>query len=193
MPEKSKTFTVRSLAFIGVMAAVVFAASSISISMPTPASDTTRLHLGNVMCLLSGLVLGPVPGGLAAGFGSLFFDLTNPLFIHSAPFTFIFKFLMAFVCGKISRRGSPAGDSFRYNVTGAICGALLYVILYLSKSYMQDVFFYRLEYQTALLTVLQKAVVSGTNGIIAVIAAIPLSAALRRGLQKANFSFAAIR
>lgn len=183
-----KTISVRAIAMIGVMAAAVFAASWISIDIPTPASDTTRLHLGNVICLLSGLLLGPVSGGLAAGIGSMFFDLTNPLYIYAAPFTLIFKFLMAFVCGKIACHAGRQGESFSLNLLGAIMGALLYVLLYLTKSFIGDVFFNRLELQVALLTVAQKGIVSGVNALIAVVAALPLHTALRKGLQAANLA-----
>ena len=91
----------RDIVYIGVMAALVFVASRLRFTVPLPVGNT-GLHLGNVFCLLSGFLLGPASGGLAAGIGSLIFDLTDPLFISSAPFTFVFKFLMAFVCGIIA-------------------------------------------------------------------------------------------
>ncbi len=102
-----KKITIREIARIGIMAAAVYVASAfLQVPIPT-AIDNTRLHMGNVMCLLSGMLLGPLQGGLAAGIGSMFFDLTNPAYIASAPFTFIFKFVMAWICGKITS-GSPA-------------------------------------------------------------------------------------
>lgn len=178
-----QTFNIRTLAMTGVLAALVFAASTISVNIPTPI-DNTRLHLGNVICLLSGLLLGPIPGGLAAGIGSLFFDLTNPLYISTAPFTLVFKFLMAFACGKIASIGGANGESFRLNVAGAVAGALLYVVLYLGKNFVESYFFLRLELETVLITLAQKGVASTVNGVIAVVAAVPLAAALRKGLQR---------
>ena len=50
-----------------VFAALVFVSSMISVPIPVAIGDVTRIHLGNIFCLLSGLVLGPVGGGLAAG------------------------------------------------------------------------------------------------------------------------------
>ncbi|NMA06377.1 MAG: ECF transporter S component, partial [Ruminococcaceae bacterium] len=47
------------------------------IDIPTPLGKT-MLHLGNVMCLLSGLLFGPVRGGLAGGIGSMMYDLFDP-------------------------------------------------------------------------------------------------------------------
>lgn len=51
---------------IGIMAAAVYVASAfLQIPIPT-AIGTTRLHMGNVLCLLSGMLLGPLQGGLVA-------------------------------------------------------------------------------------------------------------------------------
>lgn len=177
-----KKYTIRDITMIGVFAALVFAASWTQISIPTPI-DNTRLHLGNVACLLSGLVLGPVPGGLAAGIGSMFFDFTNPLYIKDAAFTFLFKFLMAFVCGLISRGGG--GENIKRNILAAICGAGLYVVLYLSKNFVESYFFLRVELETVMITLATKAAASGTNAVIAVIAAVPLSVAVKKALELA--------
>jgi uncharacterized membrane protein len=179
----SKKFTVRDMAMIGVLTALVFAASWISINIPTPI-NSTRIHLGNVMCLLSGLILGPIPGGIAAGLGSMFFDFTNPLYISSAPFTLVFKFLMAFVCGKVARVNGAEACHTGQNILAAFLGQFTYVVLYLGKGFAEDYFFLRAELETVLIDVGTKAVTSGINGVIAVIVAVPLAAALRVALKR---------
>ncbi len=169
--------TVKEITRIGIMAAAVYAASAfLQISIPT-AIDNTRLHMGNVMCLLSGMLLGPLQGGLAAGIGSLFFDLTNPAYIASAPFTFCFKFVMAWICGKIAS-GSSAHLKRRY-VIGGIAGAFAYVALYLSKSFVEHRFVIGLPMEAVMLAVTQKAVVSSVNAVLACMVAVPLGLALR--------------
>ncbi|MBR2504156.1 MAG: ECF transporter S component, partial [Oscillospiraceae bacterium] len=66
---KKNKFNVKDLTMIGVMAAVVFVGNQIQLpKIPTPLGPT-RIHLGNVMCILGGLLFGAVPGGLAAGIG----------------------------------------------------------------------------------------------------------------------------
>ena len=67
-----------------VFAALVFVSSMLSVPIPVAIGDVTRIHLGNIFCLLSGFVLGPVAGGLAAGLGSALYDVTNPAYIASA-------------------------------------------------------------------------------------------------------------
>lgn len=182
-PEKPK-YTIRLIAMIGIMAALTFAATLIQIPIPTPI-DKTRLHPGNVLCLLSGFLLGPVPGGLAAGIGSMFFDLTDPVFIPYAPFTFAFKFLMAFVCGKIAfRKQGRYRGHMGHSFLAAACGAFVYVVLYLAQTFLYDIFFLRTEWQTALIDIATKAISSGFNAILAFLAAVPLAFAVEKGLRK---------
>lgn len=179
-----KKITVKQLAFIGIMSALVYATSEfLQIPIPT-AIGSTRLHMGNVMCLLSGLLLGSVPGGLAAGIGSMFFDLTNPAYIASAPFTFAFKFLMAWVCGMIAGQNDP--PSTLRCILGAAIGALSYVIVYLGKSFIEDFFILGLPIEAVMLTVTQKGLVSTVNGVIAASVSVPLFFTLRPLLKRAN-------
>lgn len=173
-----KKFSVKQIALTGVMAALVFAASQISIQIPT-AIDGTRIHFGNVLCILSGLLLGGTLGGCAAGIGSMFFDVLNPLYISSAPFTLVFKFFIGFISGKVAYSGGANGLSMRRNIVGAVGGSLAYIILYLSRAYITARFVKLLAHETALLDIGTKAITSTVNGVIACIVAVPLAAAIR--------------
>lgn len=179
-----KKFTIKNIALIGVMAAAVYVASAfLQIPIPT-AIGSTRIHMGNVCCLLSGMLLGPLAGGLAAGIGSMFFDLTNPAYITSAPFTFVFKFLMAWLCGKIISTGSEGQGHRARAFVGGIAGSLLYVLLYLLKGFVEDRFVLGLPLDAVMLTVAQKGVVSCVNAVIAVAVAVPLGLALCPAVAK---------
>ena len=74
---REERFSVRQLAAVGLLSALVFVFSWVQI----PIGDVARIHLGNVFCALSGLLFGPLVGGLASGFGSMLFDFTNPAYI----------------------------------------------------------------------------------------------------------------
>ena len=179
-----KKITIKQCAFVGVMAALVYSASAyLQIPIPT-AIGSTRLHMGNVMCLLSGFLLGPVSGGLAAGIGSMFFDLLNPAYIASAPFTFAFKFLMAWVCGIIAKRADKT--ALLRCIIAAVIGAITYVVLYLGKSFIEDYFVLGLPIDAVMLTVAQKGLVSTVNGIIAAAVSVPLYLTLKPLLKRAN-------
>ena len=54
--------------------------------------------LANIMCCLSGLLLGPV-GGVASALGSALYDLTNPAYAAECWITFITKGIMGMVAG----------------------------------------------------------------------------------------------
>lgn len=181
-----KNINARKLALVGLMAALVFVGSMISIPIPLYGIENTRLHLGNIFCLLSGMVLGGVSGGLSAGIGSGFFDLVNPLYLPSAPFTFVFKFLMALICGRIANGGGRGAAFSKWNAAAASTGALAYVILYVSKGFVENIFFMRLELEPALIILAQKSVVSIINGLIAVLASVPLCAVVKRELGKSS-------
>ena len=66
---EKKKFSTKQIALIGVLSALVFAATYLHIDIPT-ALGKTMIHFGNVVCLLGGLLFGPVTGGLSAGIGS---------------------------------------------------------------------------------------------------------------------------
>lgn len=181
--KNEKVYSIVAVAF---MAALVFISSKLSIPFVTITGEPTRLHLGNAFCLLSGLLFGSLKGGLAAGIGSMFFDFTDPLYIASAPFTFVFKFMMAFVCGSISYNKKTFGKSPKINIVASACGAFTYVLLYLSKGFIANIFFNRVELETALISLGQKAVTSSFNAVVAVIIAVPLAAALKASLKHVN-------
>lgn len=160
-------------AFIGVMAAAAFVSNFLSIPV-----GTSRVHLGNAVPLLSGMLFGGPLGALAAGLGSALFDLVygfvDPVSGGAVPpvaealVTFVNKGLMALVCGVIvnDRRNTAPRAVVTY--IGAIAGALLYVALFLIKTNL-----YSLAFTPHLLfaVVPARAVTSSINAAIAVLLA----------------------
>lgn len=187
MIDTKKLFTVRNMTIIGVFTALCFVANWLQFPIPTPIGST-RFHLGNVMCLLAGFVLGPVPGGIAAGLGGMFFDFTYPEYVSEAWITFLLKFAMAWLCGKIASGNHERPLHIRRDILAAISGSLFYVILYSLKNFLYNYYFLRMEWTPVWLAVGQKALVSTVNGIIAVICAVPLSIAVRAALRRAPLS-----
>lgn len=176
-----KKFTVRDLAEVGVLAALVFVATYfLKIGpIPTPAGPT-MLKTGNAICLLGGLLFGKTKGGLAAGIGSMLYDLTDPVFVASAPFTFCFFFAMAFICGAIAERGEP---SFKRSLIAASSGAVSYIILSIGKSYIQLI----LEGSgsaAALVTCGTKLLVSGVNAVFAIVVSVIFAPVFKKALNR---------
>ncbi len=110
MSNKTK-FSTLKLTIIGLMAAMVFVATNFRIEIPTPLGPT-MLHLGNVMCVLSGLLFGPITGGLSAGFGSAMFDLFNPTYAPEAWIVGAFTYVILYTCKTFIMNYFIIGDQF---------------------------------------------------------------------------------
>lgn len=179
--------SIQKIALLGLMAALVFATSGLRITIALPV-DKAAVHFGNVMCVLSGLLLGPI-GGLASGIGSFFYDLANPLYAPEALITFVNKFFIGFVAGLISHFGGRGGRVQGWNVVGAVAGSVTYVILYLTKSFLASQLVFDLTTGSEMMLFLvPKAVTSLTNGIIACVVAVPLCAVLHRSLDRTGLA-----
>ena len=173
------------IAAIGVFAALAFVGNKIYVPIPVAIGSMSRFHLGNIFCLLSGFVLGPVGGGLAAGIGSALFDVTDPAYIASAPFTFVFKFLMAAVCGLVANARGRRAENHGQNILAAISGSAVYVVLYLSKAFVQGLLLGN-EFGAILTAVGTKFITSGVNAVIAVAVSVPLCAIVRLALKRSR-------
>ena len=170
------------LVVISLMAAFVMVSTFIGITIPIGGGSHTMIHLGNITCLLSGIFLGPLYGGLAAAIGSAAFDILSPMYIASAPFTFIFKFIMVFICGKIAYcNGKNADDQF-YNMLGAIVGSLVYILLRFIKSLVIKVCFLGMQIETALILTLNDVMLSLIKTVFVVIAVVILVPLLKNKL-----------
>lgn len=183
----SDRFSVRRIALIGVLSALVFAATYLHIDIPT-ALGKTMIHLGNVVCLLGGVLFGPLTGGLSAGIGSALYDLIDPVYAPEAWITFINKFLMGFFAGLICNigRGKGLKKENAFTLIGAICGAVLYVALYVGKTIVVQYFINNGVWETVITVAIQKGTVSLVNALIAVAVSTVLAISLRPALKKAH-------
>lgn len=181
----TKKFTVKDLAEIGVLAALVFVATYfLKIGpIPTPAGPT-QLKMGNAVCLLGALLFGKTKGGLAAGIGSMLYDLTDPVFISSAPTTFINFFFMAFVCGAVSRFGGNDGTKTKQNIIAAVSGAAVYLVLHIIKSLI-ELLLEGSAFSAALAACGTKLITSGFNAVFAVIVSVLLAPVCKKALTRA--------
>ncbi len=172
---------------VGVMAAMIFVTTFfLKIPISTPAGQT-MLKVSNILILLAGMLFGGIYGGLASGLGSGLYDLLDPVYISSAPLTFIRFFIMSFICGAISNSGNSKGTSVKKNLLGAICGAATYWLLYIFESVIKLVIGGS-TFQAALIASAPKMVTSGINQLVAIVGSmvliVPLNMALKKYLPK---------
>ncbi len=89
-----------------IVMAALFAAlacvATMSIRIPTPGTNG-YIHPGDAIVILSGVVLGPVWGLLAAGIGSAMADLLGGYFVY-VPITFAVKGLIALFAGLVYQK-----------------------------------------------------------------------------------------
>lgn len=178
-----KRFNTRTVAMVGLMAALVFVGTFLRIKIPV-GTDDTMLHFGNVFCLLSGLLFGGVPGGLAAGIGSALFDLCSE-YASEAWITFINKFVMGLVAGLIAHWGAKQAGKARM-IVAAVCGSLSYCVLYIAKTIITQRLIYAMPWAGVWPIVAVKGAVTLTNGLIAVAASLILYYVLKPALQRAH-------
>ena len=115
----SKTdLTTKKIVLSALMAALTCVGTMI-IKVPTPTNG--YIHPGDGFVLLSGLLLGPVWGGLAAGIGSALSDLIGGYFIY-VPATLIIKGLTAIVAYFTFKAVSRI--SIKFNLLGLIISSI---------------------------------------------------------------------
>lgn len=179
--KSRSTFSTYRIVFIAVMAAIVCVITFFRFPLLG-----SKVHLANGMCLLSGLLLGPLSGGLAAGLGSALYDLLFGGYdLVQCLITFVSKFLMAAVCAWLAGTQKKKSGTLRTAVS-AIAGAVTYVALYMLKTYVYQRFVYGYPLDTTWLTMTSKLPASLINAVVGVLASVILYVALRPALEKAK-------
>jgi len=192
MEKKSAKYNTYTVVAVAIMTAMVFASNYIQIPIPT-VIGTTRIHIANGICLLAALLLGGFKGGIAAGLGSFFFDLTFPEYVPLSWVTFLTKFTMALICGLIvymgSKQKSDKPVSVWRRLVGTVVGALSYVAMFVAQQFFVKCLIEKQAVEAvAIATFTVKLPTSLLNAALAVPIAILLHSALRPALQKAKLS-----
>ena len=175
-------WSIQKIVYIAVLAAIVCVVTLFRFPLLG-----SRVHFANAMCLLSGLLMGPVAGGLAAGFGSALYDgLLGGYDLIQCAITFGSKFAMAWVCGKIAFANGGEARFHGRNIVACVVGALTYVALYMLKTFVYQMFVYGYPMETVLLTMGSKLPASLINAVAAMIAAPIIYTALSLALDRAG-------
>ena len=126
------------IVFGAVMAAIICVITLFRIPL-----GQSKVHFANAMCLLAGLLLGPVTGGLSAGLGSALYDvLFGGYDFLNAAITFVSKFAMAWVTAVIYRVWKRKHEDAALTATlpplflSCVAGSLTYVALYMLKTWI---------------------------------------------------------
>ena len=184
------------IAKVGIMAALSYLAFTfIQFKIPV-GGDFTSFHLGNTFCVLAALLFGGLPGGVAGAIGMTVGDLLDPVYITSAPKTFVLKLLIGVITGlvahrigKISLRASdghtqPPKHVFLWTVLGSSAGMLFNVIAEPIVSYFYKRYILGVDAQASALLAKFQSLTTFVNALLTVVIAVALYAALRPALIK---------
>lgn len=183
----NKKLSTKKIVMAALMAALTVVGSALRIKIPVDIGGTTAFHLGNVMCALSGLLLGPGLGGVAAGLGSAIYDMFDPAYISEAWLTFLMKGAYGLVAGLVAWAGKKNWGYIKA-VLASFSGALTYALLYLGKTYYKAKFLQGVTHAAALIAVGAKLPATIFNAVVAVIFAPILGVAIRKALEKSHLT-----
>ena len=182
---KNSNALITRIVFTGVMAAIICVITTFRIPL-----GQSKVHFANSMCLLSGLLLGPVWGGTAAGLGSAIYDvLLGGYSFFDALITFVSKFAMAWVTGILYQKWvlSKEEKSWKENllplVAACVLGALTYVALYMLKTWLFKMYVEPVPADTIPGVMVAKLIPSLINAAFAVVTAPIFYHAVRPALK----------
>lgn len=131
MNTQSKTMRI---VLAGLFAALTCVATMI-IRIPT---FKGYVHIGDCMVIASGVILGPVVGGLAAGIGSMLADLLGGYYVFSIA-TFVIKFAAAFGAGVVF---SAFWRVFKkYSLPGTVLAGLASEVIVVLGYFVFEIFY----------------------------------------------------
>ena len=157
-----------------------------------PVGDSaTAFHLGNVFCVLAALCIGPVWGGLAGAVGMTVGDLLDPVYITSAPKTFLLKFCIGLITGivahkifHISREKSRRVPLAAAVVISAAAGMVFNIVADPVVGYFYKMYLLGMPQDAATILAKMSALTTSVNALISVVAATVFYLALRPALKK---------
>lgn len=190
LPQKRIT-NIRTLTMAAMFAALCYVGFAFfQIKIPVGDSSTS-FHLGNVFCVLAALCIGPLWGGLAGAVGMTVGDLFDPVYITSAPKTFLLKLGIGLIAGfvahkifKISQEKERKVPLSAATVISCAAGMGFNIIADPLVGYFYKMYVMGVPQDAATLLAKMSAVTTSVNAVIAIIAASIFYLALRPALNR---------
>ena len=188
-----KITNVRTLTMAAMFAALCYVGFAyFQIKIPV-GDDATSFHLGNVFCVLAALCIGGLWGGLAGSIGMTIGDLFDPVYITSAPKTFLLKLGIGLITGlvahkifKISQEKERKVPLPVATVISCAAGMAFNVVADPLVGYFYKMYIMGIPQDAATILAKMSAVTTSVNAVIAVIAASIFYLALRPALKRTN-------
>ena len=177
----------------GLMAALCYVAFTfLKIPIPTFGGDMTALHIGNAFCVLAALLLGGWYGGLAGSLGMTIADILDPVYITSAPKTFILKLCIGLIAGFVAHKIAHITDDhdqkyiFKWSLLASVAGLAFNVIADPIVGYFYKQYILGQPQQMAEVLAKWSAAATFVNAILSTIVVVIIYNALRPALAKSG-------
>jgi uncharacterized membrane protein len=188
-----KITNVRTLTMAAMFAALCYVGFAyFQIKIPV-GDDSTSFHLGNVFCVLAALCIGGMWGGLAGAVGMTIGDLFDPVYITSAPKTFVLKLCIGLITGLVAHKIFGLGREKQRKVSlpvatviSCACGMGFNVVADPVVGYFYKTYVLGVPQDAAAIWVKIGAVTTAVNAVVAVVAATVLYLVLRPALKRSK-------
>lgn len=190
LPKKRIT-NIRTLTMAAMFAALCYVGFAFfQIKIPV-GGDSTSFHLGNVFCVLAALCIGGLWGGLAGAVGMTIGDLFDPVYITSAPKTFLLKLGIGLISGFVAHKLFQLSRDKQRRVPLALAtviscsaGMIFNIIADPLVGYFYKMYIMGIPQDAAKLLAKMSSITTSVNAVIAVIAASIFYLALRPALKR---------
>ena len=188
-----KNDKVYKVVLTALMAALCYVAFTfLKIPIPTFGGDYVALHIGNAFCVLAALLLGGAYGGLAGSLGMTIADLLDPVYITSAPKTFVLKLCIGLIAGFVAHRlghitqEHDAKYIFKWTLAASVAGLGFNVIMDPIAGYFYKNYVLGVQSDAAKIMSTWAAGVTFINAVAGTIVVVVVYMALRPVLKKAG-------
>lgn len=187
---------VYKIVLTALMAALCYVAFTfLKIPIPTFGGDYVALHIGNAFCVLAALLLGGTYGGLAGSLGMTIADLLDPVYITSAPKTFILKLCIGLISGFVAHKIARITEDhdtkyvFKWTLIASVAGLGFNVIMDPIVGYFYKNYILGIQSDAAKIMSTWAAGVTLINAIAGTFVVLAVYMAIRPVLKKAGLFF----
>ena len=191
-----KNDKVYKVVLTALMAALCYVAFTfLKIPIPTFGGDYVALHIGNAFCVLAALLLGGAYGGLAGSLGMTIADLLDPVYITSAPKTFVLKLCIGLIAGFVAHRlghitqEHDAKYIFKWTLAASVAGLGFNVIMDPIAGYFYYYYVLGVQSDAAKIMSTWAAGVTFINAVAGTIVVVAVYMAVRPVLKKSGMFF----
>jgi uncharacterized membrane protein len=189
-----KNSKVLKLAQTALFAALCYASFTfIQIKIPVPGGGATSLHIGNAFCVLAALLLGGWRGGLAGAIGMSIADLLDPVYVLSAPKTFVMKLCIGLIAGFTAHKYAKINDNhdrsyvFKWVLISSACGLGFNVIFDPILGYFYKQYILGQPQELAAVLAKLSAITTFVNAVVSVVLVSVIYNVLAPALKRAGF------